>query len=96
MASSTKAGATTSQASFPVKDANGITKAMVFLEKSDKRWHIADYVYAPDKANDHSLIAIDDYVNEEEARKVFDFRKKAEDERQDKAAKLRRQARKAS
>lgn len=90
MVSSTKAGATMSHANFPVKDINGVTKAMVFLEKSDKRWHVADYVYAPDSPNDHAQISIDDYPNEEEARKVFDFRKKAEQQRQEDMAKVRK------
>lgn len=89
MVSTTNTGATVSKSSFFVKNIVGATVAMVCLEEGPKRWHVADYVYAPDKANDHSLISIDDYPNEDEARKVFDFRKKAEEERQAQAAKVR-------
>lgn len=75
--------------SFPVKDMNGITRATVWLEEGPKRWHVADYVYAPDKPNDHAQISIEDFRNEDEARKVFDFRKKAEAELQETARKKR-------
>ena len=89
MVSTTNTGATVSKSSFFVKNILGVTVAMVCLEEGKKRWHVADYVYAPDKPNDHAQISIDDYPNEDEARKVFDFRKKAEKERQDQAAKTR-------
>lgn len=87
-----KGSAVVTKDSFFVKNILGISVAMVCLEEGPKRWHVTDYVYAPDKDNDHSQISIDDFANEEEARKVFDFRKKSEDDRQKAAAESRRRA----
>ena len=82
---------------------SGVNKPIQFIGTGEKMEALD--VFYPERMADR-ILGMGDVVtlveraqeqfNEEEARKVFDFRKKAEDERQDKAAKLRRQARKAS